>query len=1190
MNDRKTRQYLSKGAVVLTVALLINLFFPYSAKALAFAASEDIPVSASLEVQANVTNTDSIFQVPYISTYYFDPKPSVDDTIRIPLYITDYEQSDYMENDTSKKMDLLYEVDGQEGTIKDIPLGDYTLTIGQLDKGIHQFSVQAVDPSTGLGSHKLYYDLWVIDPAEYEITEEQTYYMTEQDLTDYAIHNDDSTNAEDLISTREGLTVLFAQKQAEGYRKIVLLPGVYRVNGEDARGTCIRIPSHFTVDMNGSTFKLDPITIYDETTPGCIVRIEDAIDAHLENGILEGDRFERQAAGKEYDCIGEPINTVLINGGKYCSISNMTIRATTGHTIFTRGVDGQGGVKITDFTRTAIIDGKETQNENASTSSYIDLSGITEWNENAWKSETDPDYWKCTENFNYMYVGHPEGRRGIKGDSGVIYVSFYDANHNFLETVTGFQFRKIQIPSGAKYCRVTFHGNEFPYSEYINSVSVYSKHFGDYNSFTDIDFEDTRTTSLAPTSCNHLLIENCTYTRCGSSITKLPVDFEDGWQECQDVFYRNNHFQERTSGNTGAVVDVAGLNHVFENCSDHTIFMRDMVIGGVVKDHTDGLMVLLWNPGDHKRGSYGRVFNNDCAKIEFRPADTTHEVVEPVEFKVKNCTVRGNWTQGMKDIVTYENCTFTNFAGISSAFRGCTIVLAGQLSTDLYFYDCTFRMADPSGKVNFANYPDTSRVFENCLFEGTMNFTNYQLYSGTFRECEFEDLRMIAAGGDVKRTLLFDSCKIRSEGDYFINVGPYQNDPLKYLDLQFTNCDITHTGRNFIYLTTKTTGDSQILFDHCTVNKSSGTLVTGYNSYNLGDYEGQVSLDIWFTETAVDPSVTVDTRSIDPEIIRVHLDEYILPIRFAHSCSVGNSLSINYYIPMEPVTGYENFRLVLEKQVFDKNSSTFTWKEYTLSDYTFSTIDGTRYIRFPFDGIAAKEIGDQVRATLYLDKNGKTYHSPADEYSVKAYAMNRLEKSDDDSLKTLLVDMLNYGAEAQKYFSYHTEDLVNEGLTSGQRAMASDLPELHNSETVKTTAGAKAHFYGKNLVLGSSVDLKYYMTFDSGAPSASVKLVLSYTAVGGAVKEKTIPSSEFIYDSKTGAYTAKLDTIAAKDMSCLVTAKIYDGNILISDELSYSIESYVYNRMQKSTNEDLKSILRKMFTYGKTAEEYFRTH
>ncbi|MBR3032259.1 MAG: hypothetical protein IKH92_04480, partial [Clostridiales bacterium] len=358
----------------------------------------------------------------------------------------------------------------------------------------------------------------------------------------------------------------------------------------------------------------------------------------------------------------------------------------------------------------------------------------------------------------------------------------------------------------------------------------------------------------------------------------------------------------------------------------------------------------------------------------------------------------------------------------------------------------------------------------------------------------------------------------------------------------------------------------------------------------LGDYEGQVSLDIWFSETAVDPAVTVDERRINPEVIRVHLDDSILPIRFAHSCSVGNSLSINYYIPMESLTGYETYRLVLEKQVFDSTSSAVTWKEYSLNDYSFSTIDGVRYVRFPFDGIAAKEIGDQVRATLYLDKNGKTYHSPVDEYSVKAYAMNRLEKSDDAGLKTLLVDMLNYGSESQKYFGYHTDELANKDLTKAQRALASSMPDPVNQESHVSHSSPKAHFYGKNLVLGSSVDLKYYMTFDSGKPASSVKLVLSYTTVGGASMEKTIPSSEFIYDSKTGTYTAKLDIIAAKDMSCVVTAKIYDGTVLISDELSYSIETYVYNRMQKSQDESLKSVLRYLFTYGKSAETYFRTH
>ncbi|MBR3031672.1 MAG: hypothetical protein IKH92_01480, partial [Clostridiales bacterium] len=880
MKVTRIRKCLSKTTLFLASAIMVSgCFLTGNVAASEAKATEDRLCASSSISRAKTEDDDSIFKVPYISTYYFDPKPTISDTVKIPLYLTDYEQSEYMENDTSVKLDLLYELDGVTHKIENVTVGDYTITLGKLSKGMHQFTLQAYDRRSGLYSHKLYNELWVIDPSEYTIPQEKIYYMTEEDLTSFGIHNDDSAAPEDLISTREGLTELFAQKQAEGFRKIVLLPGVYRVDGLKARETCIKIPSHFTVDMNGSTFKLDPITVYDETTPGCVVRIEDAIDAHLENGIIEGDRFERKAAGKETGYIGEPINTILINGGKYCTVSNMTIRQTTGHTIFTRGVDGPG-VKITEFSRTAIVNGKETANAKASTSPYIDLSGITAWNEQSWKDETDPEYWKNIGNYNYMYVGHPEGHRGIKGDSGVVYVSFYDANKKFLQTVTGFQFRKIQIVPGAKYCRVTFHGNEFPYSEYIDSVSVYCKHFGDYNAFTDIDFFDTRTTSLAPTSCNNLLIENCTYTRCGTSITRLPVDFEDGWQECQDVYYRNNRFLERVDGNTGAVVDVAGLNHVYENCTDHTIFMRDLVIGGIVKDFKDGKMVLIWNPGDHKRGSYGRIFNNDCEKIEFREADKSHNVLEPVNIKVKNCTVRGNWTQGMKDIITYENCTFTRFAGGTAIFRGCTVELADQLSTDLYFYDCTIRMSqyDTKGKVNFGNYPDTTRIFENCRFEGTMNFTNYQLYSGTFRGCEFEDLRMIASGGDVKRTLLFDSCTIRSAGDYFINVGPYQNDPLKYLDLQFKDCDITHTGRNFISLTTKTKGDSQIRFDNCTIDKSSGTLLTGYDSYNLGDYEGQVSLDIWFSETAVDPAVTVDERRINPEVIRVHLDDSILPI------------------------------------------------------------------------------------------------------------------------------------------------------------------------------------------------------------------------------------------------------------------------------------------------------------------------
>jgi len=171
------------------------------------------------------------FKMPYVSTYYFNPKPSINDNIQIPIYITDYEQSEYLNNDASVTLDIIYEVDGVSRTINNVPLGNYTLTIGQLSEGKHIVAIQTYDKRNGLKSHKLYNDLWVINPATYEISAEQIYYMTEEDLAAYKINNQNSSDETDLVNTREGLSKLFADKQEKGFRKIVLVKGTYRING-----------------------------------------------------------------------------------------------------------------------------------------------------------------------------------------------------------------------------------------------------------------------------------------------------------------------------------------------------------------------------------------------------------------------------------------------------------------------------------------------------------------------------------------------------------------------------------------------------------------------------------------------------------------------------------------------------------------------------------------------------------------------------------------------------------------------------------------------------------------------------------------------------------------------------------------------------------------------------------------------
>ncbi|MBR6851762.1 MAG: hypothetical protein IKM88_16190 [Lachnospiraceae bacterium] len=704
----KTRGFLSACAGILTAIMLTNMFTPFTEKSLAYESEEvDTPLLASAAMPKDVDSSvdiDPNFKVPYVSTYYFNPKPTINDTIKIPLYLTDYEQSEYLKNDTSGRLNLLYEVDGVKKTINSIPLGDYTLTIGKLSEGMHRLAIQAVDPKTGLKSHKLYNELWVVNPSKYNISQSQTYIMTEADLKTYKIKNNNSTNANDLINTRDGLTKLFAQKQAEGYRKIVLLKGTYRINGEEARKNSITIPSNFTVDMNGSTFKMEK---FKSNANGSIVCMMNAVDAHLMNGTLEGNRFERKADKLESGPLGESINTIFLEGSQYCSVTGLTIQNSTGHAILTMYSQERGAnISMTNFSRSLIVNGKEVPNSKCSTSSMLDISSIL---------KVDPEN-------RYMYVGHPGGYKGQLGDSPVIYVSFYDANQKFLETVTGFQFRKMRIVDGAKYARVSFLGTQFPYSEAKFSMHIYTQQNTDYFEVSNVHFIDTRTTALAPTAVTNMLIRDCKYTRCGNSITPCEVDFEDGQEECQDLYYMNNEVLERTKNNTCTVVDNIGYNHVYEGNINHKMEIRNRVIGGVIRNINDGCSRVYWRLAFKDQGAYGRIYNNNCGAINF-----SGEFSSPtgcVEFRVKNCTIynqdpnvdmdTNTWVGAVAKKVTYENCKFPWFAGSNATFVNCSLTPVHAIGNNLYFYNCTIGASGSVSQYNLSNVDNVTRVFDNC--------------------------------------------------------------------------------------------------------------------------------------------------------------------------------------------------------------------------------------------------------------------------------------------------------------------------------------------------------------------------------------------------------------------------------------------------------------------------------------------
>ena len=96
------------------------------------------------------------------------------------------------------------------------------------------------------------------------------------------------------------------------------------------------------------------------------------------------------------------------------------------------------------------------------------------------------------------------------------------------------------------------------------------------------------------------------------------------------------------------------------------------------------------------------------------------------------------------------------------------------------------------------------------------------------------------------------------------------------------------------------------------------------------------------------------------------------------------------------------------------------------------TVSGQECKIFIYKDIAAKQMADNIYARAYVVKDGHEYYSSVKKYSILQYAYNKLgktgEATENEDLKKLLINMLDYGAEAQKYFNYNTDRLANDNF------------------------------------------------------------------------------------------------------------------------------------------------------------------
>ncbi len=358
--------------------------------------------------------------------------------------------------------------------------------------------------------------------------------------------------------------------------------------------------------------------------------------------------------------------------------------------------------------------------------------------------------------------------------------------------------------------------------------------------------------------------------------------------------------------------------------------------------------------------------------------------------------------------------------------------------------------------------------------------------------------------------------------------------------------------------------NKSIFFHDPSTKANTGALTVSENAVIKGDVylfvtEGSTEwpVEVSIAAAALADGSTVTSKNVPDGyevkndngtwgVVTVELKEF-----YGTNLTLGNELDINFAFSTEHVenTGYAE---IVRSYADDRADETITVQ---LSD---CAISGSYYV-IKYAGMAAKEMCDEIKVTVY-DADGEQVSVTRTD-SIRDYILRNVDKDNlattstrtVEETRTLLIDMLNYGAAAQTNFEYNTDDLANSTLTDAQKAYGTQTtPTCENTRSVTYANTDKVAYLGTQFVLESKISMRIaILTSEITGGTADISFVDHYD-----VEQKvTINAAECETD---GSYTLfKIDEIVVADGRCDVTCvfKNADGEEVVT--VVDSMESYV---------------------------------
>ena len=301
-------------------------------------------------------------------------------------------------------------------------------------------------------------------------------------------------------------------------------------------------------------------------------------------------------------------------------------------------------------------------------------------------------------------------------------------------------------------------------------------------------------------------------------------------------------------------------------------------------------------------------------------------------------------------------------------------------------------------------------------------------------------------------------------------------------------------------------------------------------------------------------------------------------IRILHTLNLESSIVLNYAVSVSELRIYDSFYLQCVLPEFDGNVQIGT------SSVEIQPILNGNYYYFPLTGLSAVRMNDTIQATVIMRKDGVSYCTVVDHYSIADYAYAMLNSAKaEDSLKVLCADLLRYGAEAQIFKAYRTDAPVDAKMTLAHRSYLSDTSTLQFHVTDKLLGDGSIPaitWVGTALTLDSKVGLK--LVFHSGGYDGEKLVVkLSYQDYSGT--ERSILLHPTVYNASAGYYAVTCYELTAAELRTIITAAVYKGERQLSESLQYSAESYA----AKTDGTALDPLCKALFAYSDSAYAYF---